>query len=923
LYDVGSTVPVRAMPWLLDKILAGEEVRVEDVSLLPDQAVGGVQLQVRAMACFPFVIGTEVFGGVAFMCNRPSNFVKLDSLRTVAQTFASALDRKRIDEALRWRLRLTELIGAVSRRFIDVPPAELRASIDDALPRIAELCGFQRALLYEMSEDRKHFSITHRYLAPGIEAVNPLHVERPIEHFGYIAARLAQKKPIVVTMDTLPEEAVAEREQVELGGRLRAVMFPLVAGDDVLGAISFEGPAAPDLSVADILGVIGELFTSALQRERVERGLAERLRFEEALSQVAARLIDAKPEGFDSIVVAALRTVGESLDFDRVTLFHLTGDRRFFSLAHEWCSSGVETFRRNMTGLSIDEFGWPLVQIREGQCMAFGLEDIPPEGASARRVLAEDHTKVVTFAPLIVSGEVVGCIGFHRIRSARKLSDSQLRRLRLVGDMIAEAMARKGAQVSLEHSEVRFAQVIAAALDGFAMVSETGILLDWTSQLEKILGWPRGEVIGSPFGSIVAERDRESVREMAAMYARAQRTAGTRVELSGMHREGYEVPIELSISRLEAGESPAFGVFIRDITDRKRAEQIRQQAFDEISRLKRQIEGERDYLREEIRTERQFGEMIGDSPALRRVIDLVESVASTSATVLIRGESGVGKEVVARAIHSRSRRADGPLVKVNCASIPKELFESEFFGHVRGAFTGALKDRVGRFELADRGTLFLDEIGEIPVDLQAKLLRVLQESEFERVGADRTRKVDVRVVAATNRDLEAEAATGRFRKDLFYRLSVFPIEVPPLRARREDIVPLAEHFLRVHSRSLGRGGFALNDEHKKILLGYDWPGNVRELQHVIERAVILSREPPLRLNIALPVVSTPTSTAPAGAVLTDAAVRTMERHNIVNALERCAWRISGADGAAELLGINPSTLRDRMRAFDIQRPKAG
>jgi PAS domain S-box-containing protein len=921
LYDVGATLTVEALPALLSKIVEGKEVRIEDVSAVPDAGLGA-RSGIRAIAAFPLVVGGDVFGSVAFMCDRPSNLVHLGSLRTVAQTFASALDRKRIDEALRWRLRLTELTAAVSRRFIDVPIAELRPSIDDALRQIAELCGFKRAILSELSEDKKNFAITQRYLAPGFEEIVPLRVERPVASFGFIAARLAAKQPIVLSLDTLPPHAVAERREIELTGMTHVIMLPLVVGDELLGSVGLAAPALPEPSVLDMLNVVGELFTGALHRERAEKGLAERLRFEEALSRVAARLIDAQPDVFDTIVVTALRTVGESLDFDRVALFWLSPDRRFFNLVHEWCGPGIESFQRSMTGLPIDDFGWPLVEIRDGRAMVFGPAEVPPEGASARRVLERDGTRLLAFVPLVISGEVVGCIGFHRIRSAKRLAEPQLRRLRLVGDMIAEAMARRGAQVSLEHSEVRFAQVVAAALDGFAMIGETGIVLDWTAQTEKILGFPRGEVLGSPFTSIVAERDRESVAEMAAVYARAQLTASARIEISGLHRDGYEVPIELSISRLSAGESPAFGIFIRDITDRCRAEQVRQQAFDEISRLKRQIEGERDYLREEIRTERQFGDMIGDSPALRRVLDLVESVASTTATVLIRGESGVGKEVVARAIHSRSRRADGPLVKVNCASVPKELFESEFFGHVRGAFTGALRDRVGRFELADRGTLFLDEVGEIPIDLQAKLLRVLQESEFERVGADRTRKVDVRVVAATNRDLEAEAATGRFRKDLFYRLSVFPIEVPPLRQRREDVVLLARHFLQIQSRNLGRAGLVLEDRHEKMLLAYDWPGNVRELQHVIERAVILSREPPLRLDLSLPVPSA-TQVPPSGnQVLTDSAVRALERDNIVSALERCGWRISGADGAAELLGVSPSTLRDRMRSFDIQRPKA-
>ncbi len=315
------------------------------------------------------------------------------------------------------------------------------------------------------------------------------------------------------------------------------------------------------------------------------------------------------------------------------------------------------------------------------------------------------------------------------------------------------------------------------------------------------------------------------------------------------------------------------GDIISGALARKRAELARRRAFAELEQLKNQAERERDYLREEAGGGTRI---VGGSPNLRRLLDTIDVVAATGATVLIRGESGVGKERFARAIHERSPRRSGPLVKVNCASVPKELFESEFFGHVRGAFTGAFKDRAGRFELADGGTLFLDEIGDIPLDLQAKLLRVLQESEFERVGDDRTRKVDVRIVAATNRNLESDVLAGRFRQDLYYRLSVFPLEVPPLRARREDVVPLAEHFLASSSAKLGRSEqLAFDGAQRAMLMAYDWPGNVRELQHVIERAVILSPSPPLALDRALAVgaaaaaipAGLPNAEAPAAATM--------------------------------------------------------
>jgi transcriptional regulator with GAF, ATPase, and Fis domain len=299
-------------------------------------------------------------------------------------------------------------------------------------------------------------------------------------------------------------------------------------------------------------------------------------------------------------------------------------------------------------------------------------------------------------------------------------------------------------------------------------------------------------------------------------------------------------------------------------------------------------------------------------------------VAATSASVLVNGESGVGKEMIARAIHLHSPRAEMPLVKVNCASIPSELFESEFFGHVRGAFTGAHRDRVGRMQLANGGTLFLDEIGEIPLEQQGKLLRALQENEFERVGDEKTMHVDVRVVAATNRDLQAAVEAGTFRQDLYYRLSVFPIEVPPLRQRMEDIAPLSQHFLDLSCSELGREPLRLTRQHVDGLMRHDWPGNIRELKNVLERAVILSSGRQLRLDLAMPEDGDgrPLARAiPAQAgdsnFLTEAELREQEKANMLAVLDSADWRISGPDGAAERLGVKPSTMAYRMKVFGI------
>jgi transcriptional regulator with GAF, ATPase, and Fis domain len=388
--------------------------------------------------------------------------------------------------------------------------------------------------------------------------------------------------------------------------------------------------------------------------------------------------------------------------------------------------------------------------------------------------------------------------------------------------------------------------------------------------------------------------------------------------------------LELVVSAIahkdESGNVDRILVASKDVTERNKAERSLREALAENARLREELEHERDYLREEVNVAMNFGRIVGTSPALQQMLRRVEAVAETPASVLLLGESGVGKELVAHAIHARSARADGPLVKVNCASIPQELFESEFFGHVKGAFTGAHRDRIGRFQLADGGTIFLDEVGEIPLELQGKLLRVLQESEFERVGDDVTRSVDVRVVAATNRDLEAQAAEGEFREDLFYRLSVFPVEVPALRQRGDDVVQLAQHFLEQTCKDFGRPPMTLTQGQANNLRGYNWPGNVRELKNVIERAVILSPGNVLRLDLSMPnlIGAAPAATPPpteGDRVLTETEMEAFRKRNLERALERSDWRVSGPNGAAAMLGVPPTTLADRIRVLGIDKPR--
>lgn len=361
--------------------------------------------------------------------------------------------------------------------------------------------------------------------------------------------------------------------------------------------------------------------------------------------------------------------------------------------------------------------------------------------------------------------------------------------------------------------------------------------------------------------------------------------------------------------------------WLRMVADHLAAAIANARAMDEIESLKRRLEQENEYLREEVQQSTALGDLLGQSPALQAVARQIELVAPTDSAVLILGESGTGKEVVAREIHRHSRRSDRPLIKVNCAAIPRELYESEFFGHVKGSFTGALRDRLGRFELADKGTLFLDEIGEIPLDLQSKLLRVLQEGELERIGEERTRRVDVRIIAATNRNLKSEAEAGRFRQDLYYRLSVFPMELPPLRKRTEDIPLLAEHFLARYARQLGRKLPRLTLSNVQDLQRYDWPGNVRELQHVLERACIIATDGRLKFDLTKNPLKRQEEKAVEDAspsILTESQVRELEANNIRAALKASKGKIYGDDGAAAKLDMKPTTLSSRIKAFGIE-----
>jgi PAS domain S-box-containing protein len=523
-------------------------------------------------------------------------------------------------------------------------------------------------------------------------------------------------------------------------------------------------------------------------------------------------------------------------------------------------------------------------------------------------------------APLLdIDGRILGHLAVLDNRSMPE--EPRLTALfKIFAARAAAEMQRLRAEAMVLEREEKLERLVNSAMDAIMELDENLNVVLMNPAAEKVFGCPAQQVAGRDFNLFLADEDSGKLKGLIKVLDKRPENerhlwipGGLKVHCNG----GEIVPTEATLSSFEIQRESYYTLILRNVNERLEAEQ-------KIRHLKFEAE----YLREELKALHNFEEIIGNSSALRQVLHEVKQVADTDATVLILGESGTGKELIAHAIHTSSQRHAKPLIKVNCAAIPVTLMESEFFGHEKGAFTGATQKRDGRFAQADGGTIFLDEIGDLPYDLQVKLLRVLQEGEFEPVGSSGTKKVDVRVLAATNRDLDRAVHSGTFRVDLYYRLNVFPIEVPPLRSRGDDIVLLATYFANKFAGRMGIPFEPLTDENINCLKQYNWPGNIRELQNVIERAAITHQDGRLNLTRALPEAApgsgagngnTPETASPK--IHTAREMLNLERQNLVRALESTGWRVAGKSGAARLLGLPPSTLSSRMKALGIHRPK--
>lgn len=633
----------------------------------------------------------------------------------------------------------------------------------------------------------------------------------------------------------------------------------------------------------------------------VSQQLEERLRFETLIADLSSRFVNVPADRVDREIEDAQRAICECLGIDHSSVWQASeSDPDELVLTHLYRDPELPPPPDRMVGTEF--FPWVQMKLKAREIVCVPkTAAAPPEATKDMETWRHFGIKSALAFPLWVGGGAVfGVLSFDATSRERDWPEPLQKRLRLIAQVFANALDRKRAEQKLRNSEARLRLAANSANAGlWTLEPETGQI--WaTEKTYELFGLAPTEGMNlDTFLSLVHAEDRERVRQVIqeAMQSGDESAVEYRI-----HRPDGGARWIAARGRRQAGSDGEpdrlMGVSI-DITESKRVEL-------ELAQLRERLQAESDYLKEEIQVRGRFDEIVGQSQELRRVFERIEQVARTDSMVLIAGETGTGKELVARAIHSLSRRKQRLMVKVDCSSLPASLIESELFGREKGAYTGALTKQIGRFELASGSTLFLDEIGELPLELQTKLLRVLQDGQFERLGSPKTISIDVRVIAATNRDLAERVKEGSFRQDLYYRLNVFPIHLPPLRERAEDIPLLTWAFVREFERKMGKKIESIPRRSIERLLRYPWPGNVRELRNTVEQALILTSGS--QLNIQMPELRD-TTILPT--------LKGAEHRHILAVLEKTSWRVKGPGGAAELLGMRPTTLYTTMQRLGI------
>ncbi|MCW8804751.1 MAG: sigma 54-interacting transcriptional regulator [Ignavibacteriaceae bacterium] len=640
--------------------------------------------------------------------------------------------------------------------------------------------------------------------------------------------------------------------------------------------------------------------------------LDENLSFEFLLGELSSELVNLTFESIDEAIESSLKKLVEFFDADRCHLGELLPDQSKIVVPYFYSRPGLNI--PQIADIGEHYLSFIYENIKKDKLIAFSkTSELPKQASQDCTVIDNMGIKSLLVIPLKIDKAVQFALSLSTVENHRQWSEETIRQTKIVANILAHVIQRKIILKQIAE-EKEWSEAVMDGMPQLAYVMNLeGRLIRWNKNYQDFTGYSAEELKDKYPRDFLSDEDYKKVMtEIQKIIEDGQERS---VEYDIIVKGGKIIPSYYGSGKLLkiGGESFIIGQTV-DISKMKQAQSKIATQLEEIKTLKDQLEVENIYLRQELKSSHSFDEIIGESDILKHILYRVEQVAPIDTTVLLEGETGTGKELFARAIHQRSNRNNKPLITVNCASMPVNLIESELFGHEKGAFTGALQKQMGRFELADGGTIFLDEVGEIPIELQAKLLRVLQDGEFERIGNPNKNKVDVRVIAATNRNLEQEILHGRFRKDLYYRLNVYPITIVPLRERKNDIPLLVEHFVQRFNKKFGKNIKRIPKKVIEHLRKYDWPGNIRELENVIERAVILSKSSTLSIGqLRTPVFAAKEKLN---------TLVEQERSHIEEVLNSTLWRIEGPNGAAQILDINPGTLRSRMKKLGLKRPAA-
>ena len=864
---------VELYPWTYERLMQGEYVAINEVEDYPDEALRDREsfaaTGTGSRLAIPVAVGGRISRIITIhQAERRRTWPEeyIPRLRLLGEILVNALERRRDGLQLEEQLRFEMLLAEISGRFINLSADRVDGEIEDAQRRVCECLGLDLSSLWQWSTETPHIaSMTHIYRPLGGPPLpEPMHAR---DHFPWCQKQLEAGKIVVVSsVEDVPAEAARDQEVWRQLGIKTTLTFPLSpGGGPIIGALSFNtmqhertwpGPLVQRLQL------VAQMFTNALIRKRDETALRES---ETRLSLTT----DAVGAGL-WIMDVDTRRVWVSPQTRE--LFHFAPDEQ---VDYERYVKVIHPDDRERVHRDVEHV------LRSGENLQCDFRILLPDG-NIRWILARGQRFVKS------TGEPDRLMGLS-----------------------FDITERKGMELQLGESQTLLTSLVNSTSDMIWSVdSEHFGLLTFNRGLAEYFLHDHGIHLKtgmSPEDLLPAD----FARQWHAFYrqAIAQGTFTTEYSTSGGNRV-----LRLNVNSLKSTEGVyGVSVFAQDITGRKKLEKQLKEQLSEIETLKQRLQRDNIYLQEEIKLLAEHTGIVGQSHIMRKVLEQARQVALTDSTVLLLGETGTGKELLARAIHQMSDKKARPLITVNCASLPPTLIESELFGRERGAYTGAMTRMIGRFEIADGSTLFLDEIGELPLELQGKLLRVIEEGIFERLGSTKPIHVNVRIIAATNRDIEQEVRNRKFRQDLYYRLNVFPIVIRPLRERPEDIPLLVWAFVNEFQKRMGKTIESVSRASLEALQSYSWPGNVRELRNVIERAMILNRSKIL-------VVQPPRFQSLRPETPRD--LEDMERRHIIGVLESTGWRVSGKGGAAEVLGLKRSTLVSKMTKLGISRPSS-